>query len=133
MRSIGEIFGCMFTKIMKSYVNIAKMDNMMRLKQWSRKVNMGIPLKSTGKDLMIGVPFIMPVIKVMMILLNFFARAVQTSMLWPNIIEIVFILPLWGEIWKLWKYFLIIKLMLMHVIMTEILHFTLPLKMVTKK
>lgn len=133
MRSIGEIFGCMFTKTMKSYVNIAKMDNMMKLKQWSRKVKMGIPLKSTGKDLMIGAQFIMPVIKAMMISLNFFVLTVRMSMLWQNLIEIVFILPLWGEICKLWKYFSIIKLMLTHVIMTEIQHFTLPLKMVTNK
>jgi hypothetical protein len=68
MRSIGEIFGSMYIKIIKNFVNIAKTDNMMKLKPLLKKVKMGIPLKSTGKDLMIGVPFIMLVTKATMIL-----------------------------------------------------------------
>jgi hypothetical protein len=71
----------MYIKIIKNYVNIAKMDNMMKLKPLLKKVKMGIPLKSTGKDLMIGAQFTMLVMKVRMILLNFSVHTVQTSML----------------------------------------------------
>lgn len=68
------ISGFKFIKTMSNYGNTVKRDIMMKQRKLFRKDKMGILLRSTGKDLMIGAHYTTPAMKVTMTLLLFFVR-----------------------------------------------------------